>query len=185
MLAGGIAGKPVTRLCSSLTLRAVQTAAPVAAALRLPVQGMALAYECGGLTTGPAGGFAPVAGREYAALRAECPGLLWPAELRGHGWDGGAEPWEAAAFAHRAAQVAGFLHSIAHESGDGVTVLVTHHDFAHFLLAELLGLAQPSLTAPTFRLGNASLSLLEVRPKGSTLHWLNRMDHLPPAAQTY
>ncbi|GHF94970.1 phosphoglycerate mutase [Deinococcus piscis] len=184
-LARGFAGEPVTRLCSSLTLRAVQTAAPVAAALGLPVQGMTLAYECGGLTTGPAGHFAPVGGREYAALRAECPGLLWPAELQGQGWDGGAEPWEPAVFARRAAQVTGLLRSTAHEGGDGVTVLVTHHDFAQFLLAELLGLPQPSLTDPTFRLCNASLSLLEVRPAGAALHWLNRVGHLPAAERTY
>lgn len=43
-------GGPVTHLYSSLTTRAVQTAAPLAGVLGLPVRGLAAAYECGGLT---------------------------------------------------------------------------------------------------------------------------------------
>ncbi|WP_261664828.1 histidine phosphatase family protein [Deinococcus sp. Marseille-Q6407] len=180
----GWVGAPVTRLFSSLTLRAAQTAAPLAAALDLPVEGAALAYECGGLTTGPAGGFAAVPGREYASLRAECPALLWPAELQGQRWDGGAEAWAAAAFASRAAQVAELLRRSAAE-GSGLTVLVTHHDFAQFLLADLLGLPQPDVTEPIFRLHNASLTLLELWPSGATLSYADRVDYLPLAERTY
>ena len=68
--------RPITPLYSSLTTRAVQTAAPLARALGLPVQGLAAAYECGGLSTGPAGGFAPVTGHDHASLRLDCPPLL-------------------------------------------------------------------------------------------------------------
>lgn len=52
----------ITHLYSSLTTRALQTAAPLAAALKLSVHGLSEAYECGGLNTGPEGNFQPVMG---------------------------------------------------------------------------------------------------------------------------
>ncbi|MFC6616548.1 phosphoglycerate mutase family protein [Deinococcus radiophilus] len=72
----------VTHLYCSLTRRAVQTAAPLAAALGLGVQGLALAYEAGGLFQRDAEGVPqPVPGLTHAELLAESPALRWPPEL--------------------------------------------------------------------------------------------------------
>lgn len=167
---------PVSHLYSSLTTRAVQTAAPLAAALGLPVRGLAAAYECGGLSTGPAGGFAPVTGRDHASLRLDCPPLVWPDDLAGRPWDGGHEPWEPARFQARAARVAAALRGV---TGARVVALVTHHDFAGYLLAELLGLPSPGSGGPVFRLDNTGTARLTLGPGQAAVHGLNRVDHLP------
>lgn len=182
-LASGHLGEPVIRLYTSLMTRGIQSAAPLAAALNLPVQGLTLAYECGGLNTGPAGQFQPVAGPDVSVLRRICPALQWPDDLLDQPWEGGCEPWEAATFAQRAAQVAQTLRAQA--EAPGLVCLITHHDFAQFLMAELLGLPQLDLESLVFRLNHASLSLLETGPGRTTLHWLNRTDHLLTGQQSH
>ncbi|GGK12213.1 phosphoglycerate mutase [Deinococcus malanensis] len=173
----------VTHLYSSLTTRAVQTAAPLAQAMGLKVQGLQDAYECGGLNTGPEGQFAPVPGRDHASLLTDCPPLLWPAELHGQGWDGGYEPWDHGHFAARAARVKAQLRTAAAE-GD-VLALVTHHDFAQFLIGDLLALPELNGEALTFRLKNTATTFLELRTTASgtqerVVHWLNSAPHLTP-----
>ncbi|MBZ9711700.1 histidine phosphatase family protein [Deinococcus multiflagellatus] len=168
----------VTHLYTSLMTRAVQTAAPFAQILGLPAHGLAAAYEYGGLTTGPAGHFAPVLGRDHAALQGDCPALVWPQELTGQPWDGGAEAWEEAVFERRAQGVLTGLRA-AHGDSDSLA-LITHHDFAGALIRAALGWAGTG-TPPIFRLAHLSTTLLEVPEGGrpSALHWLNRVDHLP------
>lgn len=95
----------VTRLFTNLTTRAVQTAALLAWTLRLCVHGLVQAYECGGLSSGPAGGVAPVPRWDHASLQGDGPVLHWPEELAGRAWDGGCEAWEDVRFATRAARV--------------------------------------------------------------------------------
>ena len=63
--------------------------------------------------------------------------------------------------------------------GAQVVALVTHHDFAGYLLAELLGLPSPGDGGPTLRLDNTGTARLTVAPGRAALHWLNRVDHLP------
>lgn len=168
----------ITHLYSSLMTRAVQTAAPLARTLGLPVYGFADACECGGLSTGPAGGFAPVVGRDHASLLSDCPALVWPAELSGQPWNGGCEPWDVVQFARRAERVVARLLDGADDAA--VVALVTHHDFAQFLLAELLKLSPTDSHGPIFRLDNTGSALVELAADGQprTLHWLNRRPHL-------
>ncbi|MFC4425904.1 histidine phosphatase family protein [Deinococcus navajonensis] len=94
-------------------------------------------------------------------------------------WDGGAEAWEEGRFAGRADRVLGQL--LASHGDHETLALVTHHDFAGALIRAALqwpGTGQ----GPNFRLAHLSTSLLEVHADGraSTVHWLNRVDHLPP-----
>lgn len=173
----------VTHLYTSLTTRAVQTAAPLAQALGLKAHGLREAYECGGLSSGPAGGFEPVAGRDHTSLQADCPALLWPEDLYGQAWDGGCEPWEHARFAARAASVTARLRRDAGEAD--VLALVTHHDFAQYLVADLLGLPALNGEALTFRLNNTATACLELGTDTAgtelaLLHWFNRTCHLTP-----
>ncbi|WP_158263715.1 histidine phosphatase family protein [Deinococcus arcticus] len=170
----------VTHLYTSLMTRAVQTAAPFTQALGLPAHGLAAAYEYGGLTTGPAGHFAPVLGRDHTSLQADCPALVWPQELTGQPWDGGAEAWEEVGFARRAAGVLAELRG--RHAGPDTLALITHHDFAGALIRAALGWSGAG-ALPTFRLAHLSTALLKVPEDGrpGTLHWLNRVDHLPPA----
>lgn len=173
----------ITHLYTSLTTRAVQTAAPLAQALGLNVHGLPEAYECGGLNSGPDGGFAPVAGRDHASLQVDCPALLWPEELQGRAWNGGCEPWESAHFATRAAVVNARLRRTAREAD--VVALITHHDFAQYLVAELLGLPALNGGTLTFRLNNTATARIELGvdaagAEARVLHWFNRVGHLTP-----
>ncbi|GMA17521.1 histidine phosphatase family protein [Deinococcus metallilatus] len=173
----------ITHLYTSLTIRAVQTAAPLAQALGLKARGLTEAYECGGLNSGPAGGFTPVAGRDHASLQVDCPALLWPEDLCGQVWDGGCEPWEQARFAARAASVTARLRRVADEAD--VIALITHHDFAQYLTSDLLDLPALSGEALTFRLNNAATACIELGLDSAgterrLLHWFNRVCHLTP-----
>ncbi len=176
----------ITQLYTSLMTRAVQTVAPLAQVLHLNVHGLADAYECGGLNSGPAQGFTPVAGRDHVALSVECPPLLWPHALQGQPWDGGCEPWEAEGFTARAARVSAHLQARAQDAD--VVALVTHHDFAQYLMADLLGLSALNGVSLTFRLNNAATAYLELDGEsgvnGRLLHWCNRTDHLSPGLIT-
>ncbi|BDP42964.1 phosphoglycerate mutase [Deinococcus aetherius] len=171
----------ITHLYTSLTTRAVQTATPLARALHLKVHGLTEAYECGGLNSGSGGGFTPVVGRDHASLQVDCPALLWPEEIHGQAWDGGCEPWESARFATRAASVTARLRMVADKVD--VVALITHHDFAQYLIADLLELPTSHGEALTFRLNNTATAYIElnVAPDGKTqrvLHWFNRACHL-------
>ncbi|MBB5233462.1 histidine phosphatase family protein [Deinococcus budaensis] len=173
----------ITHLHTSLTTRAVQTAAPLARALGLSVHGLTEAYECGGLNSGPDGGFAPVMGRDHVSLQIDCPDLLWPDEIRGQAWEGGGEPWDPTGFAGRAANVSRHLRRVADEAD--VVALITHHDFAQYLIAELLGLPALHGEGLTFRLNNTATAHIELIPDPSgsdrrVLHWVNRTAHLTP-----
>lgn len=163
----------VTHLYTSLMLRAVQSAAPNAARLNLPAHGLELAYEYGGLTTGPAGGFTPVTGGDHATLRTHCPALLWPAHLTGQPWDGGAEPWQEPLFHARAAHVLTELRT--RHPGQDTVALITHHDFAGALIRAALGWPATD-TPPTFHLAHLGTALLDLPDGGGVggLVWLNR-----------
>lgn len=65
-----------------------------------------------------------------------------------------------------------------------MAVLITHHDFAGYLLAELLGLPSPEDGGPVLRLDNTGTARLTVAPGRAALHWLNRADHLPPGLRS-
>ncbi|WP_102126160.1 histidine phosphatase family protein [Deinococcus planocerae] len=170
----------ITHLHTSLTTRAVQTTAPLAQTLGLNVHGLVEAYECGGLNTGLEGGFTPVMGRDHVSLLADCPVLVWPEELHGQAWGGGCEPWDHAGFAKRAVSVGRHLRKAADEAD--VVALITHHDFAQHLIAELLGLPALPGKALTFRLNNTATAHLELNADSGAraVHWINRTCHLTP-----
>lgn len=169
----------LTHLYASLTTRAVQTAAPLAGVLNLPVQGLADAHECGGLYERlEDGSREPRPGRTHTALLAECAALQWPADLNaGTCWDGGFEAEEDAAYTNRAARVIRALRD--QHSPDDRVALVMHNYFAQFLLAELGGWTGWSGTGSAwFSMNNTSTTLIELGPDYNVIRWVNRHDHL-------
>lgn len=172
----------VTRLYCSLTTRAVQTATPLAQALGLGVQGLADAYETGGLFMRDEAGVASgVSGRTHAELLTENPALLWPSDLDpALAWAGGFEQADDhPTFMARAGRVLALLRG-AHGEEDTVA-LVSHGHFSQFMLRTLLGHG-----AAYFRLYNTSTTLLTLpapdAPEdwGPLVEWVNRFDHLTP-----
>ena len=177
----------LTHLYSSLTTRAVQTAAPLARRLGLKVQGLTHAHETQGLFHRDDEGVQHgVIGRTHAELQGECPALLWPAELPdGEGWPGGFEPNDHAVFSSRASTV---INSLLDRHGpDDWVGLVTHGNFTQFLLLELLGSHAGYFmtfnTATTCLILLDSLQTTDAEAHGPTwlVRWINRFDHLKPA----
>lgn len=163
----------LTHLYSSLTTRAVQTAAPLADALALSVQGLANAYECGGVFRRlDSGEREPVAGRTLNDLQSECPNLRWPTHLpESHPWPGGFEAEEHEVYTQRAKNVIETLRD-THSPQDRVA-LVTHQYFAQFLLAQITRSHEG-----WFRINNTATTQLEFGPDYNVIHWVNRQDHL-------
>lgn len=177
----------VTHLYSSLMRRSVQTAAPLAGALGLGVQGLALAHEAGGIfSKDEAGERQALAGAAHADLLADNPALLWPPELDvQEPWVGGFELYseddrvlQARAGAVMEALMA--AHPPAGEAGETVA-LVTHGHFTQYLLREVTGHG-----GAYFRIGNTATTLLTLHSPdmpqnwGPLVGWVNRHDHLMP-----
>ncbi|WP_162393814.1 histidine phosphatase family protein [Deinococcus kurensis] len=167
----------LTHLHASLTVRAVQTAAPLARALGLPVHAHAGAHEVGGLYWGAWDGErGPLPGETPVGLRAHCPSLRWPNHLPPHApWDGGFEADDPAVHAARARRLLGDLR--ARHGRDDRVGLVTHQRFAQYLIAALLGSNLARLPA-ALRVNNAATCAFDLSGDAVQVGWLNRHDHL-------
>lgn len=165
----------LTHLYASLTTRAVQTAAPLAATLKLPVHGLEGAHECGGLYRHDEHGQREgLPGRTHADLRGDCPALTWPPSLAPHEpWPGGFEDEHDDVYTARAGRVVTALR--AQHGPEDVVGLITHQYFAQFLLAPFVG-----GRAAWLEVNNTATCLLHDGPDYRVIHWLNRHDHLPP-----
>lgn len=174
-----------THLYASLMLRAVQTVAPLAAALDLPVVLRGDAHEVRGVHRYDGGTATHHAetGMSLDALREHCPSAVAgpgaPADPAQR-WSGGFEAQEALAVP-RARALVDDLRA-AHGPSD-VVVLVSHQHFARFLLAALLGLDGPPWRG-WLRLDNTAHLAVRDAPNGPVVEWSNRSDHLAPDAVT-
>jgi 2,3-bisphosphoglycerate-dependent phosphoglycerate mutase len=158
---GGLPWRPDAVHCSLMT-RAVETAAPLADALDLPLHGHAELFECGGPydhAPGEVDGAVervphPGAGRgELVGLSSR---LVLPDVAREHGWwDGPVEDAEEA-YAGRARRALAAVRE--QHAEDAVVTLVTHGWFTQYLLRELLGI--PAMTG-WITIHNTGVSLVE------------------------
>lgn len=167
----------VTTLRSSLMTRALQTAAPLADALDLPVVGDLDIFEAGGpFTLDDAETRVPHPGADRAQLQSLTPRVVLPPEAGPDGWWHG--PYEAATetVAARARRVFDGLRA-THQATD-VVALVAHAIFLQHLIRVMLEIA-----AMTGRIdvANTSISLLEDAPErdylvARRLNWTPHLD---------
>lgn len=187
-LAGFAVERPLPRpdvLYTSLMRRAVGTAAPLARAFELPLQGHPLLHEVGGIfeadDEGPTTQGTPRPGSPASVLLALSPHLVLPDEADEEGWY--RLPFEAPAHAwERACTVAAELQQ-RHGDTDDLVALVSHGWFSQYLIHALLGW-QPG---PEGRLSawlmihNTGHTLLDLGMHTGwppVMTWLNRHDHL-------
>lgn len=175
-LAAGGEGR-IDALAASPMTRAVQTAAPAAAALGLPLAIDVDVFEQGGLFTGDPrvpGAAVGQPGLGRAALEALSPGCAVPDGVGEDGWwRAGHEDAETAMLRVDRAAVA--LRGRAAATPELRLAVVTHGGFGSMLLATLLG--APPRTA-WFHLHNTAISHVELAGEETVLHAHNRLAHL-------
>jgi broad specificity phosphatase PhoE len=173
-----------THLYASATMRAVQTAQPLAEVTGLPVVVHPDAHEVGGIHL-----FDPQTrtrqarpGATLQELREHCPsvhaipGLF---DSPDQPWHGGIETEDEQALP-RAKRFLAWLVQ-AHRRGD-VVLVVSHQYFAQFVVAAAFGRARPPWRR--FRLDNTGHLSLRLDAGSAFLDWVNRLDHLDPTEVT-
>ena len=178
-------GYGFTRLVCSPMLRTLQTAAPVGAALGLPLEVWTEIHEHGGIfvgdprrAPGTEGAMCSQPGMARAEIQLRFPGVQLPPAVTETGWwRGGYE--EEAECVERAGLVAVRLVSLAEQEPDARLALVTHGTFANHLLRALLGVAEE---APMyFSHLNTGITRVEfAADQFRILRYLNRVQHLRP-----
>lgn len=168
----------ISDLHTSLMHRAVQTAAPVAEVLDLPLLGHPELFEVGGpyLEDEETGARSWHPGTPPQVLRDLSTRLQHPASEGADSWWSG--PYEELESAPARARrvVEGFLGP--DPSGDSRCVaLVTHGYFSQFLIRELLGIGEMS---GWIRIDNTAVSRFLVGAEGVEATSLNRVSHLEP-----
>lgn len=167
----------VTHIHTSLMTRAVQTAAPLADALDLPLLGHPDAYELGGPFTEEDEVRTPHPGASDEALLAASARLVLPETAGPDGWYSRPYEHEHETRAERARTLVAGLRD-QHDDGDVVT-LFTHGAFFQHLFRALLGIEQMTGWVTKH---NTAISLFADEPMtdGATVtaHVLDWMPHL-------
>lgn len=171
-------GFGLTHLYTSLMLRAVLTAYPIAQALDIPFRAWPDLHEGGGLylTDAAADEAVGQAGPNRDYFEQHFPHLSLPETLGETGWWN--RPFETdAERLPRARRVVQTLLDQHGHTPDRVA-LVSHGGFYNYVLMALLGL--PERAGFWFALNNAAISRLDLFPGHVEVIYLNRADHLPP-----
>jgi 2,3-bisphosphoglycerate-dependent phosphoglycerate mutase len=177
-------GMQITHLYSSLMLRAVQTGAAVAAALRLPLVAWPEIHERGGLylddpQTGEARGEEGPGRGFFETSFAE---LILPETLGEEGWWGRSYEDRDMALV-RAKEVLAVLTE-RHGSTDDKVALVTHGGFTQSLLQTILGVSPygsefAGERAVWLKANNGSISCVDIHDNLLRLSYLNYIDFMP------
>lgn len=168
----------ITHLHTSLMTRAVQTAAPLAEALDLPLHGHLDAYEVGGPFTEDVDGVRTAhPGAAVDELRALSHRLELPETVTADGWFPGPFEEGSAAYAARAHSLIEGMRE--QHTDDDVVALVSHGAFFQHLFRAFLGIE--AMTGWVVK-HNTALSLFADEPRAGgaamTAHTIDWMPHL-------
>lgn len=176
---------PHTFLYSSLMLRALSTAAPLAQALDLPLTGWTDLHETGGiyLDDFEAGTRVGQPGSTRSFLLGRFPGLNLPDSVGEEGWWN--RPYEERE--ERLPRARRVLEELLQRHGGtpDVVIFVSHGAFFNYFMAAILGQTEGRFANFWFDHNNAAYSRIDFRPGGEpALRYLNRTSHLPPELLT-
>lgn len=178
-------GYGITRIVCSPMTRTLQTAAPIAAALGLPLEVWLDIHEQGGLFEGdPAaeGGVRSHPGLTRTAMTTRFGPLVLPDSVTDKGWwRGGYEDYPESEA--RAVTVADRLVALAAAEPDTHLAFVSHGTFLNQMLRVLLNVP---IDAPMYFFhANTGITRLEFTGDGfRVLRYTNRIAHLSPALMT-
>ncbi len=180
-----------TVIYCSLMSRAIQTAAPLADALDLPIVGHPEIYEAGGPYEGDPTDPVPHPGASRSELQALTPRIVLPTEAEESGWYHG-HGEDDPARAERGAMVIRQMVA-AHAGQDYIVGLVCHEWIAQYLIRAAIGFhAVGGVAEPWMGLNNTGTTFIDMEqpvPVTETSHngaslervltWHNNTRHLP------
>jgi 2,3-bisphosphoglycerate-dependent phosphoglycerate mutase len=175
-------GFGLTHLYTSLMIRAVATAAVVAARLGLPLRGWPDWHEEGGLyLDGDDGARLPEAGPGRADFARDYPALVLPETVDDSGWWN--RPFEAPE--ERPLRARRVLAELVqhHASTDDRVAVFSHGGFYNHLMGALLDQMPPYRLS--YLMNNTGITRISLTPEGHYLVYQNRCEHLPAGMVTY
>jgi 2,3-bisphosphoglycerate-dependent phosphoglycerate mutase len=178
-------------------VRAADTAAQIAAALALPLQGWMDLHEGGGIyldlpvESGPEGDALtePVGqpGKSRSELQNRCPQLILPEAVNEQGWwnrpfeNDVERPVRARRVLEALVQNHGALRPDGSEDRVGI---VSHGNFYNYFMRAVMGLPPPSrmgeLSNLWFEINNTGVTRIDYQAPYFTVIYMNRTDFLPP-----
>ncbi len=174
----------VSRLYTSAMYRSLLTTQPVSAALNLRPEVWLDLHEKGGMFLRQNGRVDGFGGMSRSAIMSQFPDYRLPDTVSDDGWYDaslGYEPETHSEF--RAIKVANELSQ--RSRSDEVIALVSHAGFLETLLKAIFGQLPSRAYAMRYYHNNTAITRIDYDGTRPALHYLNRVDHLPPAMRTY
>ena len=174
----------ITRLYTSAMYRSLLTSQPVSEALDLQPALWPDLHEKGGMFQQQNGRFNGFPGMTRSAIAEEFPGYRIPATVTEAGWYDPALGYEPETHSfHRAIKVANELRGWS--GSDDVIALVSHAGFLDILIKAIFEQLPSRPYDMRFYHNNTAITRIDFDRSGPALHYLNRVDHLPPAMRSF
>lgn len=177
-----VAGFNLTHIYTSLMVRAVATAQPIARALGLPLVAWKDLHETGGIyqENKETGEFTGMPGKNRAYFEGCYPDLVLPADLGPEGWWNRPQEIPKEWFPRAKHVLAELLRR--HGGTEHRVALVSHGGFYQYFLGAVLGL--PEVKNNWFGFSNTAISRIDFNPPVTTIVYLNQVDFLPTSLIT-
>ena len=173
----------ITHLYTSAMFRSLLTAQPLSAALSLAPAVWLDLHELGGMYQARQGSVSGCGGLTRTEIARAFAGYQLPDGVTERGWyaaEQGFEPMERGI--ERARTVAQKLHEWRHSHR--IIALVSHAGFLNLLLQAING-DQPFRKGWRYHHNNTAITRVDYEGAGPILHFMNRVDHLPPDLRSF
>ena len=175
---------PIEQLYTSAMYRSLLTSQPVGEALDLPPALWLDIHEKGGMFLRQNGQVKGYGGMTRTAIGAAFPRVQLAEGLTERGWYDAALGMEPETRSHyRAIKVASELRSRAET--DSVVALVSHAGFLDILIKALFDQLPSRAHTMRYYHNNTAITRIDITRGGTTMHYLNRVDHLPAAMRSW
>lgn len=174
----------ISHLYCSAMYRALLTAQPLTAALERQAQVWVDLHEKGGMFQRRAGRVNGFTGMTRAQIEGKFLGYELPRDISEDGWYDaglGMEPETYSLF--RAIKVANALRRRGHS--DDVIALISHAGFLDVLLKAIFDQLPSRPHIMRFFHDNTAITRVNYQGSRPTLHYMNRVDHLPPELRSF
>ncbi|MYD09930.1 MAG: histidine phosphatase family protein [Chloroflexi bacterium] len=174
----------IDHLYTSAMYRSLLTTEPVCAALNLRPRVWLDLHEKGGMFLRQNGRVDGFGGLSRSVITSQFPDYLLPDAITDAGWYDAALGYEPEAHsAFRAIKVANEL--IKRSRSEEVIAMVSHAGFLDTLLKAIFGQLPSQAYSMRYYHNNTAITRVDFDGRRPILHYLNRVDHLPPAMRSY